>query len=609
MRLLPSRSAISVLAAVALGATASPVGATWLPRPIPDLPAAVARTLAAHPTDPEVLLAVDALGNLHRTVDGGTTWQRGLAEVELLAFAPPSNASRVYALRTADEQSPLLVSRDAGATFEELPFPQTPDALTPQGGFNRLDFRALAVGTIRADTVFVANFRQFFSGGVIIIDSHHFWRSVDGGQTWQDFGDPTTALAVDRFNQDLVFRGTDLGLRVSRSNGRSFGPEVGFPFLAGIRHIVVDPFRPQGLWVAGAGGLFYSADAGETFTRADGGLPVGEIVSLAADPSQPGTVWLVIDGSGPFVSHDRGRSWESAADGLDPSSFSGPLAVGPGGRVWAGSTDGVLRLDPGPSVCVDSDTALCLLGGRFRVEVEWRDFQGGLGPGRTRPVTGDTGAFWFFDPENLELMVKVIDGREVNGHFWVFYGSLSNVGFALTVTDTVTGARRVFENPTHRFASAGITDAFPASPGAPGAAGATAVGATPAPALQPAPAGLFVPCESRTSLCLQQERFRVEVLWQDFEGGSGRGVAVPLTSDTGAFWFFDPENLELMVKVLDGRTLNGHFWMFLGSLTNVGFEVVVTDIVEGRSWTYRNTSNRFVSVGDTGALPGDGSSP
>jgi len=106
-------------------------------------------------------------------------------------------------------------------------------------------------------------------------------------------------------------------------------------------------------------------------------------------------------------------------------------------------------------------TSLSLLGGRFEVEVSYRDPFGGQGPGRPVPLTGDSGAFWFFDPGNLELMVKVLDGRTVNGSFWVFYGALSNVAYTLTVTDTFTGAPRVYENPQGRLASRADTRAFP----------------------------------------------------------------------------------------------------------------------------------------------------
>ena len=49
-------------------------------------------------------------------------------------------------------------------------------------------------------------------------------------------------------------------------------------------------------------------------------------------------------------------------------------------------------------------------------------------------------------------------------------------------------------------------------------------------------------------------------------GTSGRGAAVPLTGDTGYFWFFNSANVELIVKVLDGRTVNGQFWVFYGAL-------------------------------------------
>jgi hypothetical protein len=42
------------------------------------------------------------------------------------------------------------------------------------------------------------------------------------------------------------------------------------------------------------------------------------------------------------------------------------------------------------------------------------------------------------------------------------------------------------------------------------------------------------------------------------QGTSGTGVAVPLTGNTGYFWFFNSSNVELMVKVLDGDAVNGH---------------------------------------------------
>jgi len=57
------------------------------------------------------------------------------------------------------------------------------------------------------------------------------------------------------------------------------------------------------------------------------------------------------------------------------------------------------------------------------------------------------GAFWFFSPDNPELLVKILDGCSVNGAKWLFASAATNVGFTLTVTDTTTGAQRVYTNP------------------------------------------------------------------------------------------------------------------------------------------------------------------
>ncbi|MEM9557221.1 MAG: SGNH/GDSL hydrolase family protein [Acidobacteriota bacterium] len=110
--------------------------------------------------------------------------------------------------------------------------------------------------------------------------------------------------------------------------------------------------------------------------------------------------------------------------------------------------------------CVADDDTLCLLGGRYQVEVAWRTDDGTEGVGRGEAVSDNTGRLWFFDPQNLELLIKVLDGRCVNDHVWVYFGALSNVEFAIEVRDTVTCAVRRYENPSGTFASLGDTEAF-----------------------------------------------------------------------------------------------------------------------------------------------------
>jgi hypothetical protein len=103
---------------------------------------------------------------------------------------------------------------------------------------------------------------------------------------------------------------------------------------------------------------------------------------------------------------------------------------------------------------------------------------------------------------------------------------------------------------------------------------------------------------SATALCLQDERFQVEVTWKDFSGHAGLGRGVPLTADTG----FSEDNVELVVKVLDGRAVNGHFWVFFGALSNVEYTVRVTDTETGEVWTRFNPPGVLASVGDTAAF-------
>ena len=65
--------------------------------------------------------------------------------------------------------------------------------------------------------------------------------------------------------------------------------------------------------------------------------------------------------------------------------------------------------------------------------------------------------------------------------------------------------------------------------------------------------------------------------WTTAQGRAGDGVAVQLTPDTGYFWVFSQNNVEMVVKVLNGCGVTRNFWVFAGGLTNVEVEMTVRD--------------------------------
>ena len=218
------------------------------------------------------------------------------------------------------------------------------------------------------------------------------------------------------------------------------------------------------------------------------------------------------------------------------------------------------------------------------------------------PLTGDTGGFWFFDAANTELIVKVLDARSLHAGYWVFYGALSDVEYTVTVTDTQTGQTKTYQNPAGTLASVADTATFASSVEMPAADSVRAVtsailqGSLAAPeSSSPCPAG-------SDHLCLEQSRFQIQVDWTAESNGSGHGTAVPLSHDSGYFWFFDRSNVELIVKVLDGRGVNGHFWVFYGALSNVQYTITVTDSQTNVVRTYQNAQGNLASVADTSAF-------
>jgi hypothetical protein len=116
-----------------------------------------------------------------------------------------------------------------------------------------------------------------------------------------------------------------------------------------------------------------------------------------------------------------------------------------------------------PFTCSADGVTLCLAADRFEVTIGWRDFQGNTGEGEMVPIpgSGSSGLSFFFDSENLEVLIKILDARVINGRFWVFYAATTSVELDITITDTVTGKRRKYLNALGVTASAiADTDAF-----------------------------------------------------------------------------------------------------------------------------------------------------
>lgn len=256
--------------------------------------------------------------------------------------------------------------------------------------------------------------------------------------------------------------------------------------------------------------------------------------------------------------------------------------------------------------------------GRFQVTAAFRGDAGRSVPATLEALTSNAAFLFFRGEENPEVVTKILDGRPINSSFWYFSGAMSNQEYEVTAFDTETGRVASYYNPPGTLRSLADTSTFVDQPLAEAEAGEPV--ATELLSLGLAERGvpaerdpLFASSSTKasgvgcliptpTSLCLNQARFRVEVRWTDFAGNTGQATAVQTTADGGYFWFFNPNNVELALKILDGRPVNGKFWVFYAALSNVRFVVRIYDESGNQVKVYRNPSGNLASVADTQAF-------
>lgn len=198
--------------------------------------------------------------------------------------------------------------------------------------------------------------------------------------------------------------------------------------------------RPVGLAFGPDGDLYVSSLDTHEVLRYDGVTGAFRDVFVSArSGGLAGPYGLTFGGDGNLYVASISNARVMRYRGSD-GSFLGALAT----RGLSLPTYLVFTPDQAP--CRPGARELCLAGGRFRVHASWRTAAGASGDGHALRLTGETGAFWFFAATNLELMVKVLDGCSLDGRFWVFSAGLTDVEVTLTVTDTRSGALRIYHH-------------------------------------------------------------------------------------------------------------------------------------------------------------------
>lgn len=285
------------------------------------------RCIARDPEDPTHLVAGG--DGVWRSGDGGVAW-REIAPLPHPAFSVAIGHGRYFA---GTEPSSLYRSDDRGETWHDLAaLREIPSAPTWSFPPRPWTSHVRWIGLDPHDPgVILAGIEL---GGVM--------RSSDGGATWHDPGAGVRAGAP-----------ADLRGRLSPTASRN-----AVPGRAGAHRdchaLAFHPTAPGRCYEAAGGGVAWSHDGGDSWTRLDRGRDRHYCWGLAVDPEDP-DLFYVSAAPGPYEAHYRAGTadaaiyryqgrWTRLTNGLpDPiPTLPTALATDRGGTVYAVLRDGAL---------------------------------------------------------------------------------------------------------------------------------------------------------------------------------------------------------------------------------------------------------------------------
>jgi photosystem II stability/assembly factor-like uncharacterized protein len=309
-------------------------GLTWQAR-IAGLAATSIDGMAIDRQEPARLYASGASVGTFKTSSRGRPWLRlgDLAGAGQTLVVDPDDPNNVYALAA----NSLAKSTNGGRRWT-LPLSSS-----------CLSFARIALDPREPAHLFTS---AYINNPQCYLGICTFFRSLDGGETWECLGDILShlygdaLLGVDPFTSAVYAQYLGTFLR-STDNGATWSFLSRVQLSAG--SFAPSPLVEGTLWAGQGGVVLRSRDGGQTWQSFSTGLPADEsVAALAPDPVEPATLYAATPRSGVFKSTDAGETWSLAGRWPRLVEYKGGLLIDSGDPaiVYAGTNGlGVLRLD------------------------------------------------------------------------------------------------------------------------------------------------------------------------------------------------------------------------------------------------------------------------
>ena len=309
----------------------SDAGRNWVQAKGIDINRVSPFTILQDRTTPEKLYLGTNLG-IFTSADRGMSWT-------LIAPPPPPKKKPV---RKGAKKAPAKAK----------PAPPKPAVETEAAGPQ--------IVPVLTEKVKVLAYTEDGKNGILAGTDNGLYRTYDLAKGWEKlpFGEGINANVFVIHSSPLVpgtiWIGTaSSGVIVSRDDGKTWERVKVVPDNTPVSSIMVDPKRPNNMYVGSIQTFYVSRDGGRTWNRRGGGLPLGDYTSILINPNNPDEVFVssaIETDGGIFYSEDAGNKWKrlDSKDMKIPSRRVWSMVFDPQDpkRIFAGShSSGVYVID------------------------------------------------------------------------------------------------------------------------------------------------------------------------------------------------------------------------------------------------------------------------